>query len=92
MEPTVGRLLIVDDEPIAIKNLEHVMKREGYQVVTARSGAAALKLLWDEEFDVILTDLRMEQVDGMGVLQACRQHHPDSEVILITGYATLAHV
>ncbi|MBF0159228.1 MAG: sigma-54-dependent Fis family transcriptional regulator [Magnetococcales bacterium] len=85
-----GRLLIVDDEPIAVRNLEHVMKKEGYHVMTAGSGAAALKLLWDREFDVILTDLRMDQVDGMGVLEVCRQRHPDSEVIILTGYATLS--
>lgn len=84
-----SKILIVDDEKIAIQNLDHVMKKEGYKVVSTQSGATALKLLETEEFDVVLTDLRMEKVDGMQVLQKCRELHPDSEVILITGYATL---
>jgi YesN/AraC family two-component response regulator len=40
-------------------------------------------------FDIVLTDLRMEKVDGMQILQKCRESHPDTEVILITGFATL---
>ena len=82
------RLLIVDDEAIARDNLEHVMRKAGYEVVAKGSGSAALETLGGEHFDVVLTDLRMEQVDGMQVLRACRTRHPDTEVIMITGYAT----
>jgi DNA-binding NtrC family response regulator len=84
-----GKLLIVDDEKVAVRNLEHVMKKEGYEVVATQSGANALAHLERQAFDVVLTDLRMEKVDGMQVLQRCRQACPDTEVILITGYATL---
>lgn len=84
-----GRVLIVDDEKIALKNLEHVMKKEGYEVVGTQSGTNAFKLLEEQEFDVVLTDLRMEKVDGMQVLQKCKEIYPDSEVIMITGYATI---
>ena len=84
-----GRLLIVDDEKVALKNLEHVMKKEGYAVTATQSGANALAHLDKQAFDVVLTDLRMEKVDGMQVLQKCRAAHPDTEVILITGFATL---
>ncbi|MDP2826965.1 MAG: sigma-54 dependent transcriptional regulator [Sulfuritalea sp.] len=86
---TLGRLLIVDDEKVALRNLEHVMKKEGYEVVATQSGANALAHLDKQDFDVVLTDLRMEKVDGMQILQKCRGGHPDTEVILITGYATL---
>lgn len=83
------KLLIVDDERIALKNLEHVMKKEGYEVVGTQSGPNALKLLEEQQFDVVLTDLRMEKVDGMQILKKCRELYPDTEVIMITGYATL---
>lgn len=85
----MSKLLIVDDEKVAVRNLEHVMKKEGYEVTATQSGANALALLSKQSFDVVLTDLRMEKVDGMQVLQKCRDSHPDTEVILITGYATL---
>ncbi len=86
---TPGKLLIVDDEKVALKNLEHVLKKEGYEVTATQSGANALALLDKQAFDVVLTDLRMEKVDGMQVLKKCRETWPDSEVIMITGFATL---
>ena len=84
-----ARILIVDDEKVALRNLEHVMKKEGYDVVASQSGANALAHLDKQTFDVVLTDLRMEKVDGMQILQRCRETCPETEVILITGYATL---
>lgn len=84
-----AKLLIIDDERIALKNLEHVMKKEGYDVVSTQSGVNAVKLLEEQAFDVVLTDLRMEKIDGLQILRKCRELLPDSEVIMITGYATL---
>ena len=83
------KLLIIDDERVALRNLEHVMKKEGYEVAGTQSGANALKLLEEQRFDVVLTDLRMEKVDGMEILRRCRELYPDTEVIMITGFATL---
>jgi len=83
------KLLIVDDERIALRNLEHVMKKEGYDVTSTQSGMNALKLLDEQPFDVVLTDLRMEKVDGMQILRKSRERYPDSEVIMITGFASL---
>jgi DNA-binding NtrC family response regulator len=84
-----ARILIVDDEKVALRNLEHVMKKEGYDVTATQSGSNALAHLDKQSFDVVLTDLRMEKVDGMQILEKCRSSAPDTEVILITGYATL---
>ncbi len=89
MVESTARLLIIDDERIALRNLEHVMKKEGYDVTGTQSGPNALKLLEEKQFDVVLTDLRMEKVDGMQVLKKSRELYPDTEVIMITGYATL---
>jgi DNA-binding NtrC family response regulator len=84
-----AKILIVDDEKIALKNLEHVMRKEGYIVVATQSGQNALKLLEEQSFEVVLTDLRMEKVDGMQILKRCHELYPDTEVIMITGFATL---
>jgi DNA-binding NtrC family response regulator len=84
-----AKLLIIDDERVALRNLEHVMKKEGYEVESTQSGANALKLLEERTFDVVLTDLRMEKVDGLQILKKSRELQPDAEVIMITGYATL---
>jgi len=86
---TAGKLLIVDDEKVALKNLEHVLNKEGYEVTATQSGANALAFLDKQRFDVVLTDLRMEKVDGMQILKKCRETCPDTEVLMITGYATL---
>jgi DNA-binding NtrC family response regulator len=83
------KILIVDDERVALKNLEHVMKKEGYDVTATESGQNALRLLEDQRFDVVLTDLRMEKVDGMQILKKSQDLYPDAEIIMITGYATL---
>ncbi len=83
------RMLVVDDEKMTRMNLEHVLKKEGHTVLTAASGVEALELMEKERFDVILTDLKMEKVDGMGVLEMAKSLDPSTEVIIITGYATV---
>lgn len=84
-----AKILLIDDEKIALKNLEHIMKKEGYTVVATQSGQNAIRLLEEQSFDVVLTDLRMEKVDGMQILKRCHELYPDTEVIMITGFATL---
>ncbi|MDA8098284.1 MAG: sigma-54 dependent transcriptional regulator [Nitrospiraceae bacterium] len=84
-----GKILIIDDERIALKNLEHIMKKEGYEVTGTQSGQNGMNLLDEQAFDVVLTDLRMEKVDGLQILKKSREVAPDTEVIMITGFATL---
>lgn len=84
-----AKILIVDDEQIALRNLEHVMQKEGYTVVGTHRGPNALKLIEEQWFDVVLTDLKMEKVDGMQILKKCKDLYPDTEVIMITGYASI---
>jgi len=86
---TVPRILIVEDELIARENLDHVLRKEGYDTVAVDSGQAAFQELEKGEFDLVLTDLRMQQVDGMQVLERTKELYPDTEVIVITGYATV---
>ncbi|MBI5199743.1 MAG: sigma-54-dependent Fis family transcriptional regulator [Nitrospirae bacterium] len=84
-----GRLLIVEDEKVALKNLQHIMEKEDYEVTGTTSGTNALKILQEQEFDVVLTDLKMEKVDGLEVLEKCKSHYPDTAVIMITAYASI---
>ena len=84
------RILVVDDEKITRQNLEHVFKKDGYHVNTASDGAEALDFLQKTAFDVIVTDLKMGKVDGMEVLEKAKAVNPGTEVIVITGYATVS--
>jgi DNA-binding NtrC family response regulator len=85
-----GKILIVEDELIARENLDHVLKKEGYDTVAVESGALAVKELEKQEFDLVMTDLRMQQVDGLQVLERTKELYPDTEVIMITGFATVS--
>ncbi|MCB1758621.1 MAG: sigma-54-dependent Fis family transcriptional regulator [Gammaproteobacteria bacterium] len=86
---TGERILIVDDEATAVENLAHVCRKEGYTVTTRTSGQGALQVMEKARFDLILTDLKMEQVDGMTVLRRAKELDSETAVVLITGYATL---
>ena len=82
------RILIIDDEEIARKNLTHVLTKEAYSVSAASNGEEALKCL-ESEFDVVITDLKMPGIDGMEVLEKIKTKAPDTRVIMVTGYATV---
>jgi DNA-binding NtrC family response regulator len=82
-------ILVVEDEDITRKNLVHILTKEGYEVVAVDSGVKALDLLASQSFDLVVTDFKMEKVDGMQVLARTRELHPFTEVIMITGYATV---
>jgi len=83
-------ILIVEDEQIARDNLAHVISKEGYDAITAKDGFEATQLINKHHFDIILTDLKMDKIDGMGVLESAKNKDPDIEVIMITGYATVS--
>lgn len=85
-----ARILIVDDERIARENLEHVLRGEGYETLSVHNGLAAIRELEKDEFDLVLTDIRMQPVDGIQVLDRARELYPHIEVIVITGYASVA--
>ncbi len=86
---TAIRILLIDDEAIALTNLSHVLQREGYAVTACKDGESGLAELRKADFDLVLTDLKMPGIDGMEVLREVRAHHPDVPVIMITGHASL---
>jgi DNA-binding NtrC family response regulator len=86
---TAARILVVDDETNIRTALAKILEKSGYSVVAVASGDAALGLLQDTTFDLVVTDLKMVGVSGLEVLQAVKQLHPDSEVIVLTAYGTI---
>ena len=82
-----SRILIVEDERIARENMAHILSREGYRVEAAPGGREALRLLAKQEFDLVVTDLIMPEVDGLAVLQEVKSIWPETEVLMITGHA-----
>ena len=83
------RLLVVEDDPDLRDTLRAALTRQGYLVSCAADGEPALALLAQEEFDIVLLDLRLPRKSGIEVLQAMRAEGQDSEVIIVTGHAEM---
>lgn len=85
-----ARVLVIDDEAIVRVSCERVLTPEGYDVVVTSRGDEAIELLERESFDIVLTDLKMPDMDGLEVLRTIKQRWPDIQVIIITGYGTIS--
>ena len=83
------KILILDDEPIVGERLKPSLEKEGCRVEAYTLPAEALKRLEAEVFDIVVTDVRMGDIDGIQVLEAVRKKSNRTKVIVITGYATL---
>lgn len=83
------RILILDDEPIVCKRLKPAFQKAGYEVETFTDSAQAMTRIEQARFDVVITDLKMEGVDGMHFLARVKEVAPDTGVVVITGFATL---
>jgi two-component system response regulator PilR (NtrC family) len=84
----MAKILVVDDDQGMREFLEIMMTREGYRVVTAGDAGKALSRCRKETFDLIITDLKMPKMDGIGFLKEVKQLSPETMVILITAYAS----
>ena len=89
-EKRSGRILVTDDEEGVRTFLAEALEREGHDVVQAEDGAAALRAAREEPFDVVITDLRMPNVDGMTVVRTLRTEQPDVEIIVLTAFGDVA--
>jgi DNA-binding NtrC family response regulator len=83
------QILILDDEPIVGKRLRTALEKSGYAVEVFEDSRVALQRLGEKEFDIIVTDVRMEEVDGIQVLEHVLERSVRTKVIVITGYATV---
>jgi DNA-binding NtrC family response regulator len=83
------QIMLVDDEPIVGKRLKPALAKYGLEVEVFEDANLALKRLDEKEFDIVVTDVRMEDVDGIQVLETVLARSERTKVIIITGYATV---
>jgi response regulator RpfG family c-di-GMP phosphodiesterase len=89
---TGATLLCVDDEPNILSALRRLFRAKGYKVLTAESGAAGLALLAQEPVDLVISDMRMPEMDGAQFLEQVRSDWPQVVRLLLTGYSDIASV
>lgn len=87
--PPRRRILILDDEPIVCKRLKPAFQKAGYEVETFTDSVQAMARVAETRFDAVITDLKMEGVDGMHFLARVKEVSPSTGVVVITGFATL---
>lgn len=85
----IKKILIVDDEPVVRKGIKRALKEYSIPVVTASGGYKALEILKDNSFDLVLLDIKMQDLDGLSVLKEIKSLYPRLNVIMITGYPTI---
>jgi DNA-binding NtrC family response regulator len=83
------KLLLLDDEPIVGKRLIPALAKIGVETESFTDPEAALQQIAQKDFDIVVTDFRMDKMDGLEVLKRVLQKNPRTKVIIITGYATL---
>src|SRR4051812_34344180 len=84
------RLLVAEDDPDLRETLGEAFRGEGYDVVLAADGDGAINALPSGDFDVVVTDVQMPGADGLAVLRASKESAPDTEVVVTTGFASVA--
>lgn len=82
-------IVVVDDEPIVRKRLKPALEKDGYNVEIFDDGSGVLERVKEKTFDIVVTDVRMEDVDGIQVLEEVLAKSGRTKVIIITGYATV---
>jgi signal transduction histidine kinase len=87
-DPTTS-VLVVDDEESVATTIQAILQLDGHEVVAVTTGAEAMRILGQRQFDVVLTDLRLTDVDGIEVLKEVQRTAPESAAIMLTGYASL---
>ena len=83
------KILVVDDEEIVCHSIKKILSRKGYTVENALDVESAIKKISNTSYDLVITDLMMPKTNGMELLQIIRDHYPELEVVMITGYASI---
>jgi DNA-binding NtrC family response regulator len=83
------RVLVVDDESIVCESCQRILQEEGYEVEAVLSGKEAFEKMRANPFDIVITDLKMPEIDGMEVLKTIHKEYPDTIIIMITGFSTV---
>lgn len=88
-EEKKARVLLVDDEVVFTTNMSKILSRRGFEVRAVNDGESAVQAIEDEEFDVVVLDLRMPGMDGMAALKVMKRKRPLLEVIILTGHGSV---
>ena len=83
------KIIVIDDEKIVCDMAKKILDNEGYEVETFTNSQLALEKIRQQQFDLVITDLKMENVSGMDILKEVNQLYPQTKVIMLTAYATL---
>ena len=83
------RILVLDDEPIVCKRLQPALEKLGFDVDTFTQSVEAMHQVQQSAYDIVITDLKMKEIDGMRFLEEVKKQRPQTEVIVITGFATM---
>ena len=83
------RVAVVDDEPLALKNIRRIVARDGHEVEAFTNPVQALQRMLQSPFHIVMTDIRMPQMSGMELLERIKARFPETQVILFTGYASV---
>ena len=83
------KILVIDDEKSILDLLSVVFEKEGYSVKTSLSATKAVELMGDEDFDIIISDIKMPKMSGMELLRYVRENRPDIPIVMITAYGTI---
>jgi signal transduction histidine kinase len=89
MPPVRARILLVDDEPNILLTVKEILVQEGYDVDAEPDGLSALRALQHSTYDLVLTDLKMEGMDGLSLLEEVRKHSPQTVTVMMTGYGSV---
>lgn len=89
MEEKKLKIMVIDDENIVGKRLKPALEKTGDLVETFEDGEKALERFYESPFDIVVTDIRMEKIDGIEILEKIQARSPRTKVIIITGYATV---
>ncbi|NVL90191.1 MAG: response regulator [Desulfobacterales bacterium] len=81
-----NRLLVIDDEEEIVKRLKRVLEKEGYEVVGAYNGKDGLNIIENSKIDVVITDIRMDDIDGIEVIERAKKLYRDIEGLVVTGF------
>lgn len=81
-----GKILVVDDEPIVLRSCERILRSEGYSIDSASGGQEAINILQKDDYDLVITDLKMPEVDGIDLIKWLRNSKPATGVVVITGH------
>lgn len=92
MKEKIYRILVVDDQDVILKTIAAAFKNTSYEISNVNNPVEAYQMVEDEHFDIVITDIQMSEMNGLGLLRKIKKHNGMIPVIIITGYTTVNNV